>query len=254
MAPNTAGKGAPRTGPTFIAPELWRATNPGHPLTEEESALLAVISTVVRFKKGEIIYREGDRADAIFNIITGVVKKVRPLAEGGEHIVAFLFPRDLVGLAQEGIYVNSAVAVTAATLYRIPTAALEARLRQHANLDFAFLTKICHDLRETQRHAFFLSKRHSIARLALFLQMLEHQQIAHIDGSPEVYVPMSRSDIAAYIGVTHEAVSRSFRELANRNVISLRDRQHLKVIDRAQLEALIAGLHRPEDVRHAARA
>ncbi len=68
MTPDADGKGAPRTGPSFIAPDLWRATNPGHPLTEEESALLAVISTVVRFKKGETIFREGDRADAIFNI------------------------------------------------------------------------------------------------------------------------------------------------------------------------------------------
>lgn len=244
----------PRRGPTIIAPELWRATgNPGGPLTAEERALLAAISTVVRFKRGETIYRDGDRADAIFNIITGVVKVLRPLGEGKEHIVAFLFPNDLAGLAEEGRYVNSAEAVTPVTLYRIATAALEVRLHRLANLDFRFLTKVCHDLREDQRHAFLLSKRYTVARLGLFLQMLQHQQTAYIEGSPEVYLPMSRSDIAAYIGVSLEAVSRSLRGLVELGVIVFRDRRHLKIIDHEQLETLIAEPHRAETPRRSRR-
>jgi predicted transcriptional regulator len=51
---------------------------------------------------------------------------------------------------------------------------------------------------------------------------------------------MTRSDIAAYVGISPEAVSRSFRDLVSRGAITFRDRRHLKIIDRAQLEAVIA--------------
>jgi hypothetical protein len=112
----------PRRGPSIMVPALWTAgENSGRPLTAEEQALLAVISTIVRFRRGERIYAEGDRADAVFNVITGVAKSYRTLPNGRQHIVGFLFADDLIGLAQNGSYVNSAEAVTAATLYRIPT-------------------------------------------------------------------------------------------------------------------------------------
>jgi CRP-like cAMP-binding protein len=125
--------GPPGGGPSIIVPDLWiTGEKPGHPLTEDERALLAVIATVSRYKKGETIYREGEEAAAVFNIITGVVKSFKVLPENKQHVVGFLFPNDLIGLAEYGSYVNSAEAVTAVTLYRIPTKALETRLRQNA--------------------------------------------------------------------------------------------------------------------------
>ena len=60
-------------------------------------------------------------AATVFNIITGVVKSFKALPDNKQHIVGFLFPNDLIGLAEYGRYVNSAEAVTAVTLYRIPT-------------------------------------------------------------------------------------------------------------------------------------
>jgi len=178
IAPNKPGD-PPRSGPTVMAPTLWASgENSGRPLTAEEQALLAVISTVVRFRKGERIYAEGDRADAVFNIITGVAKSYRTLADGRQHIVGFLFADDLMGLAENGRYVNSVAAVTTATLYRIPTAPLEARLRNYPDLDFQVISKVCHELREAQRHAVLLSEQRASAKVGLFLQMLETHQAA----------------------------------------------------------------------------
>jgi CRP-like cAMP-binding protein len=62
-----------------------------------------------------------------------------------------LFAHDLIGLAQNGSYVNSAEAVTTATLYRIPAAPLQARLRNYPDLDVQVISKLCHELREAQR-------------------------------------------------------------------------------------------------------
>ena len=205
----------------------------------------AVIATVRRYRKGETIYREGEQAAAVFNIITGVVKSFKALPDNEQYIVGFLFPNDLFGLAEYGSYVNSAEAVTAVTLYRIPTKALETRLRQNAKLDFEVIGKLCHDLREAQHHAFLLSKHRAIAKVGLFVQFLETMQAAQREITEEIYLPMARSDIGAYLGISPEAVTRSFRELANGGAIAFRDRRHLKIIDRALLEAAIAESQQP---------
>jgi CRP-like cAMP-binding protein len=232
--------GPPGGGPSIAAVALWGSSDskPAHLFTDEERAQLAVISSVVRFKKGGCIYREGDRADAVFNIVGGVVKSYKTLPDGTQHILAFLFADDLLGLAEEGRYVNSAEAVTAVTGYRIPTIAIESRLRRDPGLEFHVLCKLCHELREAQRHAVLLSKRRALARVATFLQILETHQTARGESTDEVYLPMNRSDFGRYVGMSLEAVSRSFRTLASWGVVTFRDRRHLKIVNRARLEGI----------------
>ncbi len=80
-------------GPAIRGADPWAASagKMRQLLSEEERARLAVLASIVRFNKGEEIYREGQRADAVFNIITGVVKAYKTAPDGGEHITAFLF-------------------------------------------------------------------------------------------------------------------------------------------------------------------
>jgi hypothetical protein len=101
--------------PARSGPSRPRSLVPGNPphgpmkqlLSPQERARLAVIASVVRFKKGDAIYRQGAPADAVYNIMTGVAKAYKTAADGPEHVVAFLFPEDRFGLAQEGVYENS---------------------------------------------------------------------------------------------------------------------------------------------------
>ncbi len=202
--------------------------------------MLAVIATVGRYKKGELIYQEGAIADRVFNVITGVVKSYRSAGNRRQRIIGFLFPQDIIGLADRGRYVNSARAITPVTLYRIPTAALEARLHRNPEFDYQVICKLCRELREAQQHAFLLSKHRAVAKLSLFLQMLETQQSSEGRLSEEILVPMSRADIGAYTNMSSEAVSRSFQELIRRRVISIRERRHIKILDRAGLEDIIS--------------
>jgi CRP-like cAMP-binding protein len=241
--------GPPGGGPSIIVPDLWiPGESPGHPLADGERALLAPIATVSRYKRGETIYQEGEQAATVFNIITGIVKSLKVLPNDKQHIVGFLFPNALVGLAEYGRYVNSAEAVTAVTLYRLPTRALEPLLRQNAKLDFEVIGKLCHVLREAQHHAFLLAKHRAIARVGLFVEFLETLQAGQRESPEEIYLPMSRSDIGEYLGISPEAVSRSFRELARHGAVAFRDRRHLKTIDRALLEAAIAENQEPSRI------
>ena len=223
-------------GPAIRAVDPWVPGNRRHRrsrqlLGDGERARLAGISSVLHLKKGAEIYREGDNADAIFNIISGVVKVYTQGPGNDELVRAFLFSEDLFGLAEEGRYVNSAKAVTPVTAYRVPIAALRSQFSADAALEFHVIAKLCHELRQAQRHAFVLASKHTVAKLTLFLQMLEQLELAKGGPVNEIYLPMSRSEIAEYVGATLPAISRAFRTLTTRGVLQVRNRQHVKIID-----------------------
>jgi CRP-like cAMP-binding protein len=233
--PSTGGH-----GPTIRAVEPW-APSAGHMrqlLTDDERARLAVIASIVRFKKGEVIYRQGEPADAAFNINTGVVAAYREAPDSKEHMVAFLLPDDLLGLSAEGRYTNTAKAITAVTAYRLPVGALRSRLSKDAELEFHVICKLCQELRQAQRHAFLLSQRSAVIKLAMFLQFIEQLEAARGEQTAEIYLPMDRSDIGEYIGITLAAVSRAFRSLTARDVIKVRDRRHVRIMDRSAFEKI----------------
>jgi CRP/FNR family transcriptional regulator len=204
-------------------------------LSERERDLIAQISVTVRFGRGDTI-----PAAFVYNISSGVARTHRTLPGGTRAVIGFFFPDDLLGLAEEGAYVNSAQAVIAMTAYRLPLPALENLLRRGATLEWHILVKLCHELREAQLHAVLLKQQGALARLALFLQILDHARRARDGDSGEIYLPMTRSDIADYIGFSLAAVSRSFRALASRHLISFRDRRHLLIADHQRLASLIA--------------
>jgi CRP-like cAMP-binding protein len=209
-------------------------------LSERERDLLAQISVTVRFGRGDTIYRAGDPAAFIFNISSGVARTYRRLPDGTRAVIGFFFPDDLLGLTEEGSYVNSAEAVTAVAAYRLPVPALENLLRRDPGLEWHLLVKLCHELREAQRHMIILKQQGALPRLALFLQMLDRSRQSRDGVIGEIYLPMTRSDVADYIGFSLAAVSRAFRALAARRLISFRDRRHVLITDHAGLATLVA--------------
>jgi len=228
------------SGPAIRSVDPWAPSGGkmGQPLSAEERARLAVFSSIVRLNKGEKIYREGQHTDAVFNIITGVVKAYKTAPDGSEHVAAFLFPDDMFGLSEEGKYTNSTEALTPLTLYRFPVPALRSRLAKDADLEFHVICKLLHELRETQRHAFLLTRRRALSKVAMFLQLLENVQAARGERTAEIYLPMNRSDIGEYLGMSLEAVSRAFRGLTTRGIIKSRDRQHLTIVDRSTFDKI----------------
>jgi len=232
-----------RAAPSILAVDPWllgnRPKGRMHQLlSEEERARLVPIASVVRFRRGAEIYRTGEPASAMFIIVSGVVKVY---SGGDNHITAFLFPGDLCGLAEEGIYANSVRAVTAVTAYQLPLRALRSRLSQDGMLEYHLICKLCQDLRYSQRHAFLVAQRHADSKIATFLQMLEQHQVARGEDAKEIRIPMNRSDIAEYVGMSLAAVSRSFASLVSRGIVKNGDRHHLRIIDRDAFEKIVAG-------------
>ena len=221
-------------GPAIAALDPWvsSAGRMHQLLTDDQRAQLAVMSSIARFKKREIIYREGDLAESVFAINTGVVAAYKEAPDGRKHIAEFLFADDLFGLSAEGKYTNSTKAITEVTAYRLPVTTLRRRLSKDAELEFYVVCKLCQELRQAQHHAFLLSERKAVTKLAMFFQLIEGLQMARGQQTAEIYLPMDHSDIGSYVGMTLPAVSRAFKALTTRGVIKLRDRGHVTIVDR----------------------
>ena len=229
-------------GPAIQAVHPWV---PGSPkrrarhqlLSDDERAQLAKISTIVRFNKGEQIYGEGDKADAVFNIASGVVTAYRTIKQG-KHVTSFLHPGDLFGLSEEGHYSSTTKAATSVVAHKIPLTAFRRILDTNAELDVDVIVKLCEDLREAQRHALVLAQRRAATRLAMFLELQEHLQSASGEAVSEINLPMDRSSIAAYLGLTLAALGRAFRTLVSKQIVSCRDRHYVRIVDRGALNRL----------------
>lgn len=207
-------------------------------LTPAQRRRLEGIATQLELRPRALVYRAGAPATFVFVIGAGVVKSIQELPSGRRRITSFWFPRDLFGVAQKGKYVYTAIAVTAATIYRLPLGELRALLIADGQLQFQILSKITHEYREAQRQKLPLIRRDAVGRVAMFLRMLERR-------SPElrkdsIAVPMSRSDIASYLGVTLEAVSRATGKLEAMGIVDMSERHVARILDRARFDKLVA--------------
>lgn len=207
-------------------------------LSDAQREQLMECATVRECPARGIVYRAGAPADFVFVIGEGVVKSYRDLASGRRRIAAFLFARDLFGLAEAGQYVNSVQAITPVRLYAIGVDALTDLFQREPDIEMQFLCKIVHVLREAQHHNIIIGRRDAVGRFAMLLRLLQEQCPAH--GRKTIALPMSRSDIANYLGLSLEAVSRASRRLERQGIVEFLGRHEVRVIDRQRFEALAA--------------
>jgi CRP-like cAMP-binding protein len=210
-------------------------------LSEEQRRHLAQLATVRHFPARGVIYRAGADADAVFIISEGAVKSFRDLPSGRCRIAAFFFADDLFGLAAAGRYVNTAQAMTAATVYRLEVKVLTDAFRQDSELELRFLCKAVHELREAQHHTIIVARRHAAGRIAMLLRMLERNNGGDARRS-DVFIPMTRSDIANYLGLSLETVVRASRRLESQGIVHFVDRHHARILDRQRFETLASAL------------
>jgi CRP/FNR family transcriptional regulator len=210
-------------------------------LTPRQRQQLLDISTVVKVPKGHYFFREGQAADAVFVCRTGAVKSFRELPSGAKRIKSFLFPRDLFGLAEAGHYVNTARALMPSSCYRIDLEQLVELLQRDAALEFQFLVKLTHEIRESQRRVIMLARKDAIGRIAMFFVMLRDRQVES-KGSNLVSLPMSRSDIAGFVGHSLETVSRATTRLVKQGMIAFDGRHRLRILDSGRLERIAANV------------
>jgi CRP/FNR family transcriptional regulator len=207
-------------------------------LSDGQRERLVQRATLLEFPARQIVYRAGAPADSVFVIAEGVVKSYRDLMSGRRRIAAFLFARDLFGLAEAGQYVNTVQTITPVRAYAIDVTALKELFQSDPAIEMGFLCKVVHVLREAQHHNIIVGRRDAAGRFAMLLRLLEEQGLR--SGRKNIALPMSRSDIANYLGLSLEAVSRASRRLERQGIVEFVGRHEAHILDRHRFEALAA--------------
>ena len=210
-------------------------------LTNAQREQLLQIAVRIRLPARMLVYREDSPAEWVFAINEGCVKCYRELPSGKRALCAFLFAQDLFGLAENGRYMNTVQAITNVTLYRLSLAELTQLMKEDGELQFHFLSKVTHELRAAHKRAILINRRDAVGRLATFIAMMGSPGSVPVSGQ-EVALPMARSDIADYLGLSLESVSRSASELERTGLIKFESRHLARVLDGAKLAKMVAAV------------
>jgi CRP/FNR family transcriptional regulator len=190
--------------------------------------------------RGERLFRIGDPLASVFVARDGAFKTVS-ISEGGEEqVIGFHLAGELIGLDAlgEGAHRCEAVALETANVCDVPLDELSAVAAKLPSLQQQLLRVIGHSLNRDHDHMEMLVRRQANERIALFLHGLS-ERYRQIGSSPHSFkLPMSREDIARFLGLALETVSRGFTRLQDDGVIAVHGRQ-VEIVDAVELGRLV---------------
>jgi CRP/FNR family transcriptional regulator len=185
----------------------------------------------------EHAFFEGDTESHIYRIEAGLMRLYRLLADGRRQIIAFRSAGDVIGIGSHGKQFCSAEAVTTTTLRSLPLSVAHRRIREEPLFQSEYVNLLTNELAEARQQLAMLNKRSASERVAAFIA--DHSRRSrHAD---RVELQVSRNDIADYLGLTIETVSRTLTRLRNQHVIETPLAQSIVIIDFDRLEDLAQG-------------
>ena len=212
--------------------ELGRIANPRH------------------YTTGQTIISEGVPVDFVANIVSGIVKLTKTMPDGRQQIVGLLFPSDFVGRAFARSWAFSAEAASEVELCCLNRKAFEAIVDRHTDLKQQLLVSTLDELDAAREWMLLLGCKSAEEKVASFLMLLVRRSINASCGQeappadPVFELPVNRADIAGYLGMTVETVSRQISRLKADDIIELIDIRHYTVPNLIRL-ADLAGQEPP---------
>jgi CRP/FNR family nitrogen fixation transcriptional regulator len=213
----------------------------GGPMRQVSDAIalgpgLVLHGTRMRFRGNEEIFGEGENAEYVYRVVTGAVRIMRFNSDGRRQILSFLLPGDVFGLESGPEHTLTAEAVADAEVAMIRRSLIDSATSQDPRAAQALVALMQRQLHTAQEHALVLGRKGAGERVAAFLLQLADRVAA----SCEIDLPMSRADIADYLALTIETVSRAFTQMERDRTIALPSSRHVVVRDRCALELLEA--------------
>lgn len=178
------------------------------------------------FEQNGDIFAQEDAAGTIYQVVSGVVRATRLMDDGRRHIVAFYFPGDVFGIEAGALRTFNAEAVTRCQIisFRRSDVADEMARSGFSGLDLWRL--MVGEIERFQQHSFLLSRLSAVERVWSFLKMMAA-------GRPRdsvIDLPMSRTDIADFLGLTIETVSRAFTQLRKDGAIEILCARRIRIV------------------------
>lgn len=186
---------------------------------------------------GEEIYGDGECADMVYRIISGSVRCFNIRYDGRRQIEYFYFPGDILGLEARTVHHSSAEAICDKTsIVAIWRSTLEEIIATDVRASQYVLRLVGQEWQNSRYHALLLGRKHAAERMAGFLLEMVRLQAA----ISTVTLPMCRSDIADYLGLTIETVSRTLTQFERDGIIAMPSSRLIRLLNMDVLRSLSA--------------
>jgi CRP-like cAMP-binding protein len=199
------------------------------------SGAFEMLAAPMNFDRNEEIYGEGEAAEYLYQVVRGAVRTTKMLEDGRRQIGAFYGPGDFFGLEAGEEHSFSAEAIGASVVRLAKRSAIVAMTERDTSLAAELWAATARSLRIAQDHMLLLGRKTAEERLASFLLS---RAVTPPGGQIVVELPMSRQDIADYLGLTIETVSRTFTRLEETSTIELPSSRRIVVRSPSGLQRL----------------
>jgi CRP/FNR family transcriptional regulator len=189
----------------------------------------------------EHVFFEGDPITHVYQVEHGTVCLYKTLQDGRRQIVDFAHPGDFIGLGAGGDHVFSAQAITLTRLRRLPARALHEVACQNPDIGMQLYRALSDQLLAARDLLLTVGQRNATERLAALLLALSRRNERNGTNHARIVLAMTRADIADFLSLTVETVSRTFTKLRQSGIIELAHSSLVVIKDRHALEQLAAG-------------
>ena len=210
-------------------------------LSSRELSDLNAIARRKSLDPGQPHVMEGDASHDFANVTSGVAKLVRGAEDGRSQIVGLLFPSDFIygslGKREPAGAPHSIEAVSSLELCIFPRLKFEELLHDYPSLEFKLLSRTLDELQIAREWMVLLGRKTAEERVAsFFLYVTQKMNNLGCKGQTNFDLPLGRADIADYIGLTLETVSRQISKLKRDGVVGFEGTKHVIYVDREELE------------------
>ncbi|HET7155402.1 MAG TPA: helix-turn-helix domain-containing protein [Hyphomicrobiaceae bacterium] len=187
------------------------------------------------FERNAEIYGEGEDADYVYKVLSGSVRTYKVLSDGRRQVTAFYLPGDVFGIESDDEHASSAEAIDKSVILLVRRNSLFNLAESNGEVARHLWEITAAELRRSQNHALLLIKT-AKERLAAFLLDMAKR----LAGKGCVELPMSRQDIADYLGLTIETVSRTLTSLSEGSTIQFLASRRIVLRNPSELDELNA--------------
>lgn len=194
-----------------------------------------------QLKSNAPLFADGDRKLNAYRIESGVVLVYKILNDGERQIVSLAFPGDFIGLEAEDAHCYEAQTLSPTRIRSVPTSTLWRRAAEDPALGRDIFGVLSREVAEARTHLLMIGRLSATSRVATFLLSLAQRNARRGFDTINILLPVRRSDIADFLCLSVETVSRSLTELKAAGAISLRGWRQVRIHDADLLESLADG-------------
>jgi len=226
---------APTHSATHFAPSEMHISN----LPERDGEALAALhncGTVSRFGRNQTIFNEGDDARYSYKIVEGGVRLCKLMPDGRRQIAEFMLQGDIFGFELGEEHSLTAEALGDVVVMRCARSQMERMSDEQPAIRKQLMTHLRRELSSAQTHLVMLGRQTAKERVSSFLVLLTER--AGAEDGDLIDLPMSRQDIADYLGLTIETVCRALSDLKRDRIIGIPNRHQIQMRNLSALETI----------------